>query len=175
MTIVLAIGGGYFFGTGALAGERVPVDAGALEHGEQPAGRYAELTGRLLPDDAVAMSEGSSKKKIYLPVVSPEWREGKPVRAYLEMDADAPERHLEELASRHYEGMLTANALPGLVVSSLADRGHPPPDRYWVLEYQQTPETKIFMGKFMLGAAAIAGVITAIAWAVAARRERNAV
>ena len=46
-------------GTGLLAGERVPVDAGALEHGERPAGRYAELTRRgSLIDDAVSVTEG---------------------------------------------------------------------------------------------------------------------
>jgi hypothetical protein len=176
MTLMLLGAAVYFCGTGLLAGKRVPVDAGALEHGEPPAGRYAELTGLLLADDAVATSERNraSAEKIYIPVVSPEWQDGKPIRAYIEMDGDAPKRYTDELASRHYEGMLTANSLPGVVVSSLTGRGRAPSDRYWVLEYRQTPETKIFLGKFMLVAAAISGLITAIAWAVAARRERAA-
>jgi hypothetical protein len=174
VTLMLVGAGVYFAGTGLLAGKRVSVDAGALEHGERPAGRYAELTGRLLDDDAVSVTEGrrSTGAKTYIPVVSPEWRDDQPVRVYIEMDTAAPSLNTDELASGHYEGILTANSLPGLVVSSLAERGRPAPDRYWVLEYRETPAKKIELGTFMFAAAGICGLITAIGWAIAARRER---
>ena len=88
------------------------------------------------------------------------------------MDTATPSLYTDDLASGHYEGILTANSLPGLVVSSLAERGHPAPDRYWVLEYRETPAKKIQLGSFMFAAAGICGLITVIGWAIAARRER---
>ena len=174
VTLSLLGAGVYLAGTGLLAGKRVPVDAGALEHGEHPAGRYAELSGRLLADDAVSVTEGSRSTgaKTYVPVVSPEWRDDQPVRAYLQIDVAAPSLNADDLATGHYEGMLTANSLPGVVISSLAARGRPATGRYWVLEYRETPAKKIELGTFMFAAAGICGLITAIGWAIAARRER---
>jgi len=174
MTLVLAGAGAYLFGIGMLAGARVAVDAGALERGEQPAGRYAELTGRLLVDDAVSVAEGGRSRdaEIYIPVVSPEWQDGQPVRAYLETRPFA--LPFLENSAGHYEGILSTNRLPGLVISALADRKHAAPDRYWVLQYRETPKRKMHVGLFMLGAGGICGLITAIAWAIVARRERAA-
>ena len=174
VTLGLLGAGVYLAGTGLLAGKRVVVDAGALEHGERPAGSYAELAGRLLTDDAVSVTEGSRSTgaKTYVPVVSPEWRDDQPVRAYLQMDAAAPSRYADDLATAHYEGMLTANSLPGLVVSTLAERGRPATGRYWVLEYRETPAKKIELAYFVFVGAGICGAITAIGWAIAARRER---
>jgi len=175
VTVMLAGVGAYFTGIGLLAGDRVSVDAGALEHDEQPGGRWAELTGRLLPDDAVSMQEGRSRTThVYVPVVSPEWRGGQPVRAYLKTYDTWLERYADDLASGHYEGMLAANDLPGVAITSLAEQGHPAPDRYWVLEYRATPRSKITLGQSMFGAAGVAGLITALAWLIAGRRERAA-
>ena len=172
LTLGLA-GTGIYFSASALAGARVSVDAGALERGEKPAGRFAELAGRFIADDAVSVREGSHGEKVYLPVVSPEWQAGRPVRAYLEMYGSSVEAYASDLATEHYEGMLTANSLPGAVITSLAERGHPAPDRYWVLEYRQTPAKQSGLASAMYGAAAIIGLITAIGWAIAARRERG--
>jgi len=173
VTVMLAGVGTYFTGIGLLAGDRVAVDAGALEHGEQPAGRWAELAGRLVPDDAVSVQEGRSHTThVYVPVVSPEWRAGQPVRVYLRTYDTWLERYADDLASGHHEGMLAANDLPGVAISSLAEQGHPAPDRYWVLEYGETPKSKLGLGQAMFGGAGVAGLLTALGWLIAARRER---
>jgi hypothetical protein len=175
VTVMLAGVGVYFTGMGLLAGDRVAVDTGALEHGEQPAGRWAELTGRLLPEDAVSVQEGRSRTThVYVPVVSPEWHAGQPARVYLKTYDTWLDRYADDLASGHHEGMLAANDLPGVAITSLAEQGHPPPDRYWVLEYRETPKKKLGLGQTMFGAAGVAGLITALAWLIAGRRERAA-
>jgi hypothetical protein len=175
VTAMAAVAGVYFTALGLLAGDRVSVDAGAIEKGERPGGRYVELTGRPLVDDAVSVSEEgrSSSAKIYIPVVSAEWQPGQPVRFYLETRRSLLESQREEVASGRYEGMLSANDLPGVAITALAEDGHPAPEQYWVLDYQETPRMKADLGYAMLAAAAIAGFITAIAWVVA-RREREA-
>jgi hypothetical protein len=173
VTVMLAGAGVYFTGIGLLAGDRVSVDAGALERGERPGGRWAEVTGQLVTDDAVSVGTGrSGRTDAYVPVVSPEWRPGQPVRVYLKTYASRLTRDTDDLASGLYDGMLAENDLPGVAITALAERGQPAPDRHWVLEYKQTPQLKRNLGTGMLGGAAIAGLLTAIGWAIARRRER---
>src|SRR5262249_9973347 len=146
---------------------------GALERGEQPAGRWAEVTGRLAGDDGVSVTEGRGRSTyFYVPIVSPEWVAGQPVRAYMKIYDGWLIRFADDLASGHHEGVLTANALPGVAITSLAEQGHPAPDRYWVLEYRETPKKKLSLGYAMFSGAAIIGFITALAWWIAGRRER---
>lgn len=175
VTVMLAGVGVYFTGIGLLAGDRVSVDVGALEHGEPPPGRWVEMTGKLIGDDGVRVSEGrSTTTHVYVPLVSPEWAEGQPVRVYLRTYDTWLVRFADDLATGHHEGMLAENALPGVAITSLAEQGHPAPDRYWVLEYRETPRKKISLGQTMFGAAGVAGLITALAWLIAGRRERAA-
>lgn len=175
LTAMLVGIGGYFTGIGLLAGDRVSIDAGALERGDMPGGRWAEISGKLVAEDAVSVSEGRSHtSNVYVAVVSPEWRPGQPVRVYLKTYESSLERFAAELASGHYEGMLAENALPGVAITSLAEQGHAAADHYWVLEYRETPAKKVRLGTSMFGAAGIAGLITALGWLIAARRERAA-
>jgi hypothetical protein len=174
ITLIFAGTGVYFLGSGLLAGDRVSVDARALEQGERPAGRYAEVTGRPLVDEAVTVAEGRSRTEtVYIPLVSPEWRDGQPARVYLQTwPVWAPRDPAVD--SGPYEGMLTANSLPGLVISSLAEQGQPAPDRYWVLEYKKTPKKQKELGRVFSSMAAIFAALTALGWAIGARRERRA-
>jgi hypothetical protein len=173
-TVMFAGVGVYFLASGLLAGDRVSVDARALEQGERPAGRYAEVTGRLLADEAVTVAEGRShSEKVYIPVVSPEWRDGQPARVYLQTWPIKVSRDLA-VDPGPYEGMLSANSLPGLVISSLAEQGRPVPDRYWVLQYRKTPKEHRELGVVMLTVAGFAAALTALAWAIGTRRERRA-
>jgi hypothetical protein len=170
---MLVVVGGYFTGVGLLAGDRVSVDVGALERGEQPGGPWVEVTGRLVGDDGVSVSEGRGRSTyFYVPLVSPEWVAGQPVRVYMRIYDGWLVRFADDLATGHHEGMLTANALPGVAITSLAEEGHAAPDRYWVLEYRETPRKKISLGYSMFGAAGVVGLITALGWLIAGRRER---
>jgi hypothetical protein len=175
LTVTFVVAGVYFTGVGLLAGDRVSVDVGALERGERPAGSWAEVTGRLVGNDAVSVSEGRSKSTyVYVPLVSPEWVAGQPVRAYMRIYDKWLVRFADDLATGHHEGMLTENALPGVAITSLAEDGHAAPDRYWVLDYGATPKSKLSLGKAMFGAASVAGLLTALGWLIAGRRERAA-
>jgi hypothetical protein len=171
VTVMLAGAGVYFTGIGLLAGDRVSVDAGALERGEQPAGRWAEVTGRLIGTEAISISTRRSHGiDVFIPLVSPEWDVGEPVRVYLK----TPLESVEDPATGRYEGMLAANDLPGVAITAFAEQRQPPADRYWVLEHRATPSSKIGLGYAMFAAAGVAGLITALAWLIAGRRERAA-
>jgi hypothetical protein len=99
--------GAYFTGIGLLAGDRVSLDVGALERGDPPGGRWAEVTGRLVADDVVSVAERrSGSAKVYIPLVSPEWRPGQPVRVYLKTFESSLVRNADDLASGLYDGML---------------------------------------------------------------------
>jgi hypothetical protein len=175
VTVMLAGAGVYFTGIGLLAGDQVSVDVGAIERGDQPGGRWAAVTGRLVANDAVSVAERrSSSAHVYVPLVSPEWRPGQPVRVYLKTYESWLDRYADDLASGLYDGMLAENDLPGVAITSLAEGGHPAPDRYWVLEYKATPKSKRNLGNAMFGGAGVAGLITALAWLIAGRRERAA-
>ena len=175
LTVGLAGVGVYFSASARFAGTRVQVDAAALERGEKPAGRFAELTGRFFADDLVTVSETNHTEKTYVPIVSQrwQWQPDHPARAYLELDGTMMDDYAGALATGHYEGMLTTNSLPGPVITALENRGHPAPDRYWVLEYRQTPEKQSNLAYAMYFAAVVIGLITAIGWAVAAHYERK--
>jgi hypothetical protein len=153
----------------------VSIDVGALERGEPPGGRWAEVTGRLVADDLVSVAERrSSSAHVYVPLVSPEWRPGQPVRVYLKTFESWLVRYADDLTSGLYDGMLAENDLPGVAITSLEEHGHPAPDRYWVLEYKATPKSKQRLGTAMFGGAGIVGLITALGWLIAGRRERAA-
>ena len=166
--------GVYSTGLGLLAGDRVSVDAGPIERGADPGGRWAEVTGRLRPDDSVGVTRTGDGpySTVYLPLVSPEWRRGQPVRLYLEMPNTWINLFADDLATGRYEGMLAANALPGVAITELAERGRPAPDRYWVLDYRATPKSKLSLGYAMFVVAGIAGLLTALGWVIAGRRQR---
>ncbi|HEY7371802.1 MAG TPA: hypothetical protein VIF57_06455 [Polyangia bacterium] len=172
VTLGLAGVGAFFTGIGLFAGDRVSVDAGAIERGGRPGGRWAEITGRLVVEDAVSVSERDSVIDVYFPLASPEWRPGLPVRLYLKTNDSRLRFHPDELASGRYEGMLASNALVGVAITAFAERGQPAPEQYWVLEYGETPKSQLTFGTIMFVTAAIIGLLTAIGWAVARRRGR---
>jgi hypothetical protein len=176
LTAMGVVVGAYFVGDGLLAGDRVSVDAGAIERGDAPGGRWAEIAGRLLPERAVSVEEQGQAtiRHLYIPIVSPEWRLGRPVHLYLRIYYTWLSLYATDLASGHYKGMLAANDLPGVAVTVLAERGQPAPDRYWVLDYRETPQSKITLGESMFATAGLIGLLTALGWAVAGRRAGGA-
>jgi hypothetical protein len=170
---IVAVGlagvGAFFTGVGLLAGDRVSVDAGVIERGGRPAGRWAEITGRLVVDNAVSVLERDAAIDVYFPLVSPEWRPGRPVRLYLKTTDSRLRFHADDLASGRYEGMLASNALAGVAITAFAERGQPAPEQYWVLEHGETPKSKLTFGTVIFAAAGVIGLLTALGWAIARR------
>jgi hypothetical protein len=166
--------GAYKAISGTLAGARVEVDAGTLEQGGSLGGRHVLVTGRLLVEEAMVVSERrKSSGKAYVPVVSPEWRPGRPVRLYLETYESWLERYAGDLATGQFEGMLSAGGLPGVAISALADKGTPAVEPYWLLDYRANPAKQKSDGLSFMGLAGLFGILTALGWAIAARRART--
>jgi hypothetical protein len=162
--------GAFTIGSGLLAGERVQLDAAALEGGGAAPGRYVDLTGRILAADAVAVSSSHGRDTVYLPVVS---APGAPVRVYLKTPLAWVRSHRREIASGRYEGLLDPQGLPGVAVTAFTQRGHPPAESYWVLEHLETPARKIAAGRFTLLLGLAMTGVAALVWWIKARRART--
>jgi hypothetical protein len=168
---VATVWGGGMIVSGLLAGPRVPLDVAALEGGAIPAGRYVELTGRILPAEAVGVSSSRSREMLFVPVVS---AAGAPVRVYLKTSVDWARSHGREIASGRYQGLLDARALPGVAITSFTERGQPPAESYWVLDVHQTPATQIQHGRIMVVIGLVMAGLGALVWLIKSRRARPA-
>jgi hypothetical protein len=172
---VLTLMGLYFLADGALAGSLQAVDAAALEAGAAPTGRYVELTGAVRMAERVAVSEstnGSTIERYYLPVTSPGAPGAAGARVYLETYRSGLVAHADELRSGRVRGMLSENALPGVAQTELAARGVTLPARYWVLDYNRSPDDVIGMGRAFAVMGLVIGALSGAAWWLLERRER---
>jgi hypothetical protein len=173
LSVGIALVGCYLAITGATAGARTFVEVSTLERGRQPPSYYVELRGRLLFEEAAAVSKrGSSATKVYVPIVSDAWRPGQPVRAYLETYDSWIERYSSDLATGRYVGVLSDLALPGVAQTTLTERGLRPTAPYWVLDYRQDPQEQTYMGLGFVGTGAVWGTLTAWVWRRLERRKR---
>jgi hypothetical protein len=166
-----AVWGAGMIASGLLAGPRVPLDVAALEAGATPPGRYVELTGRILPAQAVAVSTSRGGEMLFVPVVS---APGAPVRVYLKTSVDWARSHRRDIASRRYQGLFDARALPGVAVTSFTDRGQPPAESYWVLNVHNTPAKQINDGGIMVVLGLVIAGVAALVWLMKSRRARPA-
>ena len=171
ISIVFMLVGGFFALRGATAGERALVDVAVLEQGQTPENYHVELQGRLLIDEAARVTKPGGPVEVYAPIVSNAWRPGQPVPAYLEISEASLEQYARDLATGRYQGMLSDLPLPGVAQTALTERGLPPAERYWVLDYRQKPDDTLALGLALLSVGAPFGVVTAFIWIDIERRR----
>jgi hypothetical protein len=176
--VALAAIGGFMVMQAQRSGGFVTVAAASLERGGAPAGAFARIEGRQLWDQSVGFTTrggDSPGVKTIVPVVSPGWQPGQPIALFARIDAywiqrlASETRGMKELPE--LSGLLTANDLEGIVHTELAEKGIAIADRHYVLDQGETPERREFLGKFLLGAAAVLAPIALIVFLVKRRRR----
>jgi hypothetical protein len=172
----------FFAGHGLLAGDPVRVDMAAIEQGLDLGGREVEITGRLVGENAISFNKrvrestlragNAPPPTLYIPLVSHDWSPGQPIRVYLQIWEPNFQREAGAFATGRYRGMLSANSMPGEVVTIMADRGQPLADRHWVLASGWTAamERNFGYGLFCIGV--VIGLLAAVWWAIGAALTR---
>lgn len=150
---------------GTFAGDRLSVDVSALERGAEPGGRYVQVTGRLLRDQAVNVrGRDGHIRHVYTPVVSPEWRPGQPVRLYLKVTPFVLEKYAADLATQRYSGMLSRASIPGRTVDAPC----------WELDYLTTPTEMKGQAPFFIGGGVFSWLLAGVLWEIFEGRKRRA-
>lgn len=143
-----------------------PLDVAALEAGQKPPSSYVVARGRLLYDRMVTQKE-SGLDKWFVPLVSPNWKEGMPIRLYVSI----PQLRREEAAKGDLKGMLSENGLPGPIRVSFEQSGRARPSQpHYYLAFGRVPETMRDAGWFFLISGAVVLALTALVWVIKARR-----
>jgi hypothetical protein len=143
-----------------------PLDLGALEAGQKPPSSYVTTPGRLLDNRMVTQRERTEIQ--YVPLVSPNWKEGMPIRVYVSI----PILRRNEVNKGVVEGMLSENGLPGPVrVEFEKVRGAQPAQPHYLLSVSRKPETTREVGLFFLAVGLGSLFLTGLVWVVKARRQ----
>ena len=158
------------------AGDLTRISIAELEDGAAIESGWVEVSGgRLLVDDAVAMTEGdeNSIKDLYVPLVSEQWARGKPVYMYAYVWG---ERRLGEVAAEQsLRGMIAVTGLPGPVRTHFDASELAPAKGFHVLDTSENPKARGAAGRFFLIAAAVLAGLFSLLYAVwrvwPARRE----
>jgi hypothetical protein len=85
--LLVGFWGAFHLTAGLDSNRRLTVDAAEIEASHRPAGRWLEISGRLLADDRI-ICEGPQTVETYVPLVSASWREGQPLAVLIRARED---------------------------------------------------------------------------------------
>ncbi|MCA9670654.1 MAG: hypothetical protein KC503_33890 [Myxococcales bacterium] len=174
LSVGLLAAAGVFAVKALSFGNHVDATVADLERGDRPPSRWVTLHGgRLLWHRAVGMrsGRGGSIKRNYVPLVSAHWREGDPVRVYVELYASWMRRYHIALAGDTHPGTLGRDSLPGVVRSELTRQLGRDPRGYWVLDYRRSPRDVMSMAGAFGASGLFFGVIVALVWLLRGRKR----
>jgi hypothetical protein len=100
-----------------------PLDLATLEAGQKPLSSFVTARGRLLEDRAVSQTDRGLETR-YVPLVSPNWREGAPIRLYVSI----PQLRRDEAKKGEFKGIVYENGLPGPIRTSFEKSPFARPD-----------------------------------------------
>lgn len=173
--LFLAGPGAFFLYRGKTAGEVTRVSAADFDAGRVPSKSWLSVTGEADIREAVTVSSSNSRATYYVPVVSENYDPKRGVTLFLKAGADQINDDVREVGGR-FDGMLTHDALPGLVREEFKRRKTLPAADYRILELGRTPADDVQVGRDMLiGGGAlvlVAALMAAWPWRKARRAAR---
>lgn len=118
----------------------VTVDVAQLEAGQRPASDWVDLRGRLLYEFAAEVPT-PSVDRIYIPVVSKNWRPGMPVAVYL-MVPETEMLHLLHFPDSGHVGLIRRQGLPLGLAPDLQQTMLRHRTPHYVVAYGTSPESR---------------------------------
>ena len=161
----LALFGVYQLVVGALAGEETTIPLSMLARGEDPPSSWVRVEGAFLRLDEAITFDDDRRERIFVPVDT-----GSPRAAlFVELSSYERDGNSIELMSGTLPGMLYEDGLPGLVREEFTRRGALA-DRYWLLDYRDTPSSHFGMGSIFIVVGLSMMFLTALVWVIMRRR-----
>ncbi|MEX2214449.1 MAG: hypothetical protein WD768_09995 [Phycisphaeraceae bacterium] len=155
----VTLGSGLFLMTEVwVAGELTSMTIEELESGKRPTSGWISVKGVLLAGEMAQLHEGTPKDKVgsYVPMVSQNWKRGKPVSVYFDLGKEKTATSGEATVS----GRVSWMGLPGVIREQYRRSSAPPADGYLMLVNKYDPD-------FNRGFARILFWIGGIAYAIA--------
>lgn len=161
----LALFGVYQLVVGALAGEELTIPLATLARGDDPPSSWVRVEGAYLRMDEAISFDDDRRERIFVPVDT-----GSPRAAlFVELSTYERDGNTIELFSGTLPGMLYEDGLPGLVREEFARRGALA-DRYWLLDYRDSPASHFGMGSIFIAVGLAMMLMTALVWVIMRRR-----
>ncbi len=170
--IGLAVVGGYLLFSGLTAGDLKETTAAALEAGRAPPSRWLTIHGRLHWQGQLLVGDSSpGGKDRYVPLVSPTWRPGNPVAAYVKITERAWNAEKAKLQRPGIEGTVESGGLSGPLRVEFERRGYRPADNYLVLDFAWVPTNSTTIGRDLLILGGVVLGLTILIWILLAMRR----
>jgi hypothetical protein len=177
--IALAAPGVYHLHRGSTAGQITRVTAADFDAGRFPTRHWVSITGDAPIEQSVSLtSSNGGRATFYIPVISENFDPHRGVTLFLKATADDINDDVRAFGNGKFEGMLTTDALPGLVREEFKRREVIPAADYRMLDLGRTPADDVKVGRDMVIFGGImvvaAGVMALWPWFKSRRAERAA-
>ena len=164
--IALGAPGVYQLHRGSTAGEITRVTAADFDAGRFPTQHWVSITGDAPMEQSVSLtSSNGGRATFYIPVISENFDPQRGVTLFLKATADDINDDVRAFGNGKFEGMLTSDAMPGLVREEFKRREVIPAAEYRMLDLGRTPADDIKVGRDMVlfgGLMALAAAVMAL-------------
>lgn len=164
--------GAYQYITGVTIGAREQVALTSLEAQsiKPPTGRWWQIDGEPMPEEAQLWEENHSKN-YYVPLVSKSWKPGTPVRVVLLVKGLDFERLKKTRPA--ITGLIDPSGLSSQVIEHWQSDTAPVDSSTMLLAFNDSPEKRISMGKFFAAGGSVLLLLLG-SWKLISNRHRTA-